>query len=858
MRGHLVLMRRAVGHVPRAGPIAVASWLLFVVAAAVSAAAASWTGPGNDVTQTAAAGVAAWACVGRRRRALGRARWGWVALAVGTAAWATGQAIWSVYEIALNRDSPFPSWADAGFLTFPVAASFAVFLFPAGQGRLRARDGLDGLVLALCLGTLSTAAGLTPMVSGQSRLVQAVSLAYPVSDVIILTMAMLAVGRARHHRRTVGLVAAAMAAMAISDSFFTLQTASGTYSSTNYVALGWIGAFAFISTAAAVAAVESSAAGQAGAGGRRSRIPVGTSLLPYLGLLAAATAVLADQAAGGGVSAPVRQLFGAAVALTLARQYLTVRHNGVLVRELEHRASHDALTGLANRSLFVEHLDAALAEHRGSGRALAVLFCDLDQFKGINDGLGHAAGDALLVHVGRRLRGALGPHAIIARLGGDEFAILLQDQDFPRGSDQADRQVRDRDVRNRDVGDRDARVRDAAICPDDAPTRPAATQALRLAAELCECLGGVFTVAGTGVSVRLSMGIATVPAGAGTPSADAVLAHADTAMYTAKRTRCPGPVLYRPGLTLPESEDWHLLPAARQALATGAITAHYQPIVALADQELYAFEALARWPRPGGSVEPATFLPVLARAGMTPYLTRHMLNTVAGQLVAWGPVPGARIAVNVSPLEIIDPGFPALIESLLDTFALPWGSLLIEITEEALLRDTQAASTTATALRELGVAVSLDDFGAGYASLAHLHRLPLDHLKLDRAFVATVDIDPDLRILLRGVLHLAQDLHLTVIAEGIERPDQARALHDLGCPLGQGYLFSPARPAAEHAARFDVRARPHPHTSGGPFRQPARAAVPVGLGGKRDRETASHAATVIEPSSTHTPGSSCR
>jgi EAL domain-containing protein (putative c-di-GMP-specific phosphodiesterase class I) len=256
-------------------------------------------------------------------------------------------------------------------------------------------------------------------------------------------------------------------------------------------------------------------------------------------------------------------------------------------------------------------------------------------------------------------------------------------------------------------------------------------------------------------------------------------------------TTRPAPV-FTPRQQPPNGPDRDLCPELDRALREGDVVAYYQPIVELDTGTLRTVETLARWPRPSGLTLPEVFLPVVARAGLLPLLTEHMLRVGAGQLARWraqGRGGQLRVAVNVPPLLIVDPGFVDLVQTVLAEVGLPPDGLLLEITEEAIPGGLDAATRVVAALRETGIQVALDDVGAGCSSLAVLHRLPVDAVKLDKCLVHEVDTDPHLRRLVGGLVSLSRDLGLTVVAEGIQREGQAQVLRDLGCALGQGYLF---------------------------------------------------------------------
>ena len=756
----------------RSATVAVVPALLLLAVHVVVKAVTHGSVAVDDAAQLAAATLAAVGCTVRAVRSAGPLRRAWSALALGCAAWAAGQATWTGYELVLHRPTPFPSPADVAYLLFPVGAVAGIALFPTGRPRQRGRDVLDGAILAASLLTISWTTGIGPALAGdQGPFETAVSLAYPLSDVALVTTALLGLSRAARHRTPLLLVAAGLTAMAAADTLFSWQTARGTYATGNWTSTAWVAAFLLLAAAATAGRDD------AGAPARRPAESWALAALPYVPLTLT-LAVAAVDVLDGRVRRPAAVFLLVATGLTLARQHLTLRDNRALLGRvasqqsaLEHQAFHDPLTGLPNRARFVAALEAALGgdparttdrrQERpaddGTSR-VAVLFCDLDGFKGVNDGLGHAAGDALLAGIARRLTDAVGGAGLVARLGGDEFAVLLVE---PAA----------------DPLDVAHRLRDAA----DAP----------------------FRMDGRLVRLGASVGVAAAPPGPDAPSADLLLGRADVAMYTSKRSAGRRPVAWSPGLALPEAQDWKILPALEHALATGTLLAHYQPVVSLRTGEVRGYEALARWPHEREALSPAEFLPVAARNGLMRPLTLHMFSTAARQHARWlaalaaaGATGRLSMSVNVSPADFVDPQLPDLLAPVLAGLGLPPGAVVVEVTEDALLTDVTAATRNAAALHDLGLLVALDDFGAGYSALAHLTELPLDVLKLDRHFVREADTSAAARTLLRGVVGLARDLGLTVVAEGVEREAQAEVLRDLGCPLAQGFLYAPARSAA--------------------------------------------------------------
>ena len=464
-----------------------------------------WTTGVDDLGQLAAAALAAGCCAAAAARALpGAARWAWGLLAAGTGAWAAGEGVWSYYELVAGRDVPFPSWADAGFLAFPLLTAVGLLVLPLGRDALTSglRNLLDGLVNAGSLLILSWAStlGATVAAGGSTPLATTLAVAYPLGDVVVLTLVLLVVGRApRGHRAVLVPLAAGLMALAFADSSFLYLTLRGSYASGNLLGIGWTGGFVLVAFAAL-------AATEAGSGDRatdpeRARLPSRARLaLPYLPLLAA-QAVVTRELLTGDHRAPAFEVVLALVlvALVLTRQFLTLADNRGLVVALQvereaarHASLHDPLTGLANRTLFMDRVDHALALRTRDESTTTVMFCDLDDFKTVNDSLGHAAGDALLIAVADRLRTCLRPADTVGRLGGDEFAVLIEGGAEPPS---------------------------------------------QVAARLVDALGEPVMLAGRSVTVTVSVGLATTSTAADDClEGPELLRRADSAMYLAKRS----------------------------------------------------------------------------------------------------------------------------------------------------------------------------------------------------------------------------------------------------------------------------------------------------------------------------------
>jgi len=445
---------------------------------------------------------------------------------------------------------------------------------------------------------------------------------------------------------------------------------------------------------------------------------------------------------------------------------------------LWRQAHHDALTGLANRTLFRERLTRALARTAGDATArVAVLFLDLDDFKDVNDSLGHAVGDELLVAAAARLLNATRGCDTVARLGGDEFAVLIEHV------------THERDVLT--VADR---VTAAFRTPfpvgargpgDDGPSR-------------------------SDVQCGASVGIACAHVG---DDPDAVLRNADLAMYHAKASGKGRHAEFAPAMHATAADRLALAADLRHAVTRHELRVEFQPIVDLATAHVVGAEALLRWAHPArGLVSPAEFIPLAETTGSIVGLGRWVLRTACREAAAWAAVAGDAapgvppyVSVNLSGRQLDDPGLVDDVVAALAASGLAPRALLLELTETALMRDAERALTSLHRLKTLGVRLAIDDFGTGYSSLAYLQRFPVDVLKLDRAFVSGIARSASDAALARAVVALGASLQLETVAEGIETPEQRDHLRALGCRLGQGFLFARPMDAAALRARLGTR-----------------------------------------------------
>jgi diguanylate cyclase (GGDEF)-like protein len=416
----------------------------------------------------------------------------------------------------------------------------------------------------------------------------------------------------------------------------------------------------------------------------------------------------------------------------------------------------DPLTGLANRARLHDQLTTALELTTGLGAGPAVLFVDLDGFKLVNDALGHGIGDELLVRVAERLRDVVAAPFLVARFGGDEFTVLLP------------------------------AIEDLAV-------------ATRTAGNLLAALEPRFDVSGHDVSVSASIGIAwdrRRPDNAADAAVD-MMRCADTAMYRAKASGRGRYAVFEDRMHDELVRSMARERNLRRAVEQHELTTHFQPIVDLTTGACVGAEALVRWNRNGELVPPAQFISLAEDTGLIVGLGQQVLRSACEVVASWAAdgLERMTMSVNLSVRELENPNLVEDVRAELERSGAPASSIVIELTESALMRDVELMTERLVALRGLGVRIAIDDFGTGYSSLSRLRWLPIDILKIDRSFVGLVDTDPHSHAMLRAVQQLALALDLQVVVEGVEREGQVEALKALGFSWAQGYLFSPAVPA---------------------------------------------------------------
>ena len=442
--------------------------------------------------------------------------------------------------------------------------------------------------------------------------------------------------------------------------------------------------------------------------------------------------------------------------------------------QLAHQAFHDPVTNLANRALFVERVRHAVPRARREGSRLAVIFMDLDDFKTINDSLGHAAGDSVLLEIAKRLDGSIRPSDTAARFGGDEFAVLLED-----------------------VG--------------------SAQDAADTAERVLESLAAPLLLEGKELFVSCSLGISFAD-GKATAGADELIRNADAAMYIAKRDGKGGYRLFEPAMHEGVLERLELRADLQRAMTGGQLELYYQPLVNLLDGGVNGVEALLRWHHPQrGMLGPDTFIPLAEEMGLIVPIGRWVLREACrqGRLIQklLPTEPPLSMSVNLSVKQLQHSDIAADVRDALAESGLPAASLTLEITETVLMTDTDIAVQRLSELKELGVRLAMDDFGTGYSSLSYLSRFPVDILKMDRSFLRD-GATPQTSLLASAVIALGETLQLEIVAEGIEFTEQWNGLRDLGCGSGQGFLFAHPMDADATVEYLRISAAGQPEPSG--------------------------------------------
>jgi diguanylate cyclase (GGDEF)-like protein len=714
----------------------------------------------DDVGEFAAAISGAALCFWRSRREVGRVRLCWTLIGAGVLSWGLGQAVWSWYDLVRGVTVPFPSLADAGFLGLVPLILLGVLLYPIVQGRALStlRGILDGLILCGSLLAISWVLVLgTAYAKGGSNLLgEAIGLTYPIADVAIIAAALSVLSRTgRSYRVMILLLIGGMCALALSDSSFVYLTQTTSYSSGLVVDAGWVAGFFVIGLSALWPAAPAPSPGEGLRGAASWQVA-----LPYALLVVAIVFLVVRSAVHGRPDSFLLVVAIVLVAAVLIRQLVVVLDETRLSRWLSHQATHDALTGLGNRVLFAEQADRAVAGIRaGHVENLAVLLCDLDGLKDVNDTLGHAAGDEVLVTVAHRLAQAVRPDDCVTRVGGDEFAVILLD-----------------------IG--------------------GVEQANTVAIRIIDAMRSPVAVGGKHHTPRISIGIAlspsmTTPGGAST-TVDDLFRHADVALYAAKSAGGDTYRAFDSAMGVTHFDRLQLQVDLNEAIESDQLYLEYEPIMPLHGGPPVGVEALVRWQHPTrGQMDPAEFVPVAEHTGAIVSLGRWVLDRAASEFAAWRQhdtaVADMWLAVNVSAHQFEEDSFITDVTTALARADLDPSLLRLELTEYALVGQDDTQVEVMTALRSLGVGLVIDDFGTGYSVLNYLRRLPVNSIKVDQALVSEICSDATTAMVVDSVIKLAHAGGIEVVAEGIENLGELHRLKEAQCDYGQGFLWTRSR-----------------------------------------------------------------
>jgi diguanylate cyclase len=672
-------------------------------------------------------------------------RRGWTLLAVGISLYGLGNLLWSLW-IGNLSNPPIPSVCDALWLSFyPLGVAGIVSLSGfRGRRRLPAAVWLDGVVAGAGMAAIGAAIVLPPVLAGASggTLAVGTELAYPIGDLLLagLVVGVVALRGWRIERGwlTLGL---GFLALTVADCLYATQVAGGASTPSAITNLVYVVGVALL--AGAAWQPEPSRSEPKFSNPSVLLIPSGF-MLSALGLLLFDHVHRLDA-----LSFSLATLTLVAAIGRMALAFRDVRG----LSEARRLAVTDDLTSLPNRRMFVRRVEEAITASGPTGDSLAVLMLDLDNFKQLNDTLGHQAGDWLLRLIGPRLEAVLRDNVSLARLGGDEFAVLLH-------------------------------------------PAPGREHVAVIADAILGALNAPFTIEGLALRVTGSLGIASFPVDA--DDGEELMRHADVAMYQAKVARSKYE-FYDHDRNDNSPERLALAAELAVALEGQGIEVHFQPQSDVRSRRIVGVEALIRWRRADGRLAPpAEFVAAAEAAGLSRRLTSRVIETSLAQVRVWrdGGYP-LHIAVNTTVADLLDRAFPDDVAAALNRHGLPAETLVLEVTESSVLVDPTRIGNTLGRLRELGIELSLDDFGTGYSSLAHLRSLPVNEIKIDRSFVSRMCTEPTDSAIVYAMIQLARKLGIRVVAEGVEDHQTWDELSVLDCELIQGYLISRPVPAAD-------------------------------------------------------------
>ena len=693
--------------------------------------------------------------------------WAW-SLAAGIGSYLAGNLVFLAWTEQQNVPT-FPSWADAGYLCFYPFAVLAILLSMRTRlGGLQASVLLDGLVGGLAAAT-AAACALGPLL-GTFHGVEApvvVAAAYPAWDTLIIAMVFGVFSATGGRPGGFYLCfSAGLVVFAVADAVYSYRAAFGLYSSGTPLDALWAAGLALMAYGVWRPGSPRLVTSKAQLGSLW--VVVVSSAVAMVALVTASQMHLSEVVVGLALGTLLAGSARTALAFVRLRD----------LAGAQRLALTDDLTGLPNRRALYDRVDRAMDDRESGPVVVGLVLLDLDRFKEVNDSFGHQAGDRLLQLVTERLATALeafGSPCLLSRLGGDEFAVLV-------------------------------------------PTATVPEEVTAVAEHLRDALHDPIKLEGLAtLHVRASTGVAVAPLHA--ENRTDLMRCADMAMYAAKGMGSAGVRLYHPDLAVDHRDSLTLAEDLRAAIDNNELTLDYQPQVDLRGG-VHGFEALARWNRANwGPVAPDAFLRVAEDHHLMPALTRSVLNMAVRDCAAWRRRGfDVTVSVNLSASDLHNPGLPALVGETLDEHDMPADSLILEITETNVMTDPARAEFTLVLLHELGVLLSVDDYGTGHCSLSYLRHLPVQELKLDRSFVRDVASEPYDEAIMRSSVDLAHSLGMRIVAEGVEDADAARLLEDAGCDLAQGWYLGLPMPLADILTWLGPRQprnrRPNPQGSG--------------------------------------------
>lgn len=717
-------------------------------------------------------------------------RYFWLLASLGCFSYAIAESIWFYTHHIARIEASYPGWSDLFYFLqiFCYLVAFAYQLWQKKENSYQIKFLFDMAIIMAVFSALSWHFLIHPLSTGDavSPILLAVSIGYPIGDLFLLFGAIsFYIGSAYFfQRRVLILIVAGLMVQVLADTAYLYTTIASTYNSgTLYDPLWSLGlllmAFAGLYALETVGAAVPDTASKPVDGVISLRL-----LLPYFSLVLLFIVMIFEQK--GDMNGLIAGA-GTSVILVITRQVFTLRDNRKLlfnyhqltsvlehkieqrtvevtakndeleeaVQQMKHMAYHDVLSGLPNRRLFLEKLEAAISGAKQTSQKIAVVFIDLDRFKNINDTFGHDFGDLLLQGFSQKVAENLRSHDIVSRQGGDEFTLILNNIQSEK---------------------------------DIAP----------MINRLQAALASPLTILGQELHISMSIGIAVFPKDGETTTE--LLKNADSAMYSAKEKGKNHYQFFSADMAFTASRKIKLENDLRRALAKEEFVLHYQPQIQAATGEIIGMEALIRWQTTDGDViSPGEFIPLAEETRLILPIDEWVLYTACKQAREWHDSGHShlKLAVNLSPLQFLHDDLLSTVQTALTKTGFAASSLELEITEGVAVEDAEKAIFRMQELRSLGVQIAIDDFGTGYSSLSYLKRFPLNNLKIAQPFVQDMTTNPHDKALVKAMIFIAHSFDMSVIAEGVETEEQLALLQDLGCDEIQGYLYSKPLPAEQ-------------------------------------------------------------